>query len=262
MKPSETKDTPEMTVNYDSVAIAYNRRYELHEYAGIRSAILRLVEPTDQRCVLEVGCGTGKWLNVLAQFGCNVAGIDPSKEMRLRAPDAVRGEIREGVAEALPWVDASFDVVYCINALHHFASPERALREIARVLRPSGTLLSIGLDPHERRGRWFVYDFFPETLDLDLERFPPLSRRSTWLEAAGFSCIEARPVEHLQSSRSFDEMLRDGVIEQTYTSQLTALTAAEYAAGMRRIRETADRDHGFRFVSDLTLYATEARKSV
>jgi ubiquinone/menaquinone biosynthesis C-methylase UbiE len=50
--------------------------------------------------------------------------------------------------------------------------------EVRRVLRPGGRLMSIGLDPHEKRDRWFVYDFFPETLELDLNRFPAIARRS------------------------------------------------------------------------------------
>ena len=149
-----------------------------------------------------------------------------------------------------------------MNSFHHFAAPERALREAARVLRPGGKLLSIGMDPHEGRDRWFVYDFFPETLQFDLKRFPSLSRRSAWLEAAGFSGVAMRLVELLRSSRSFDELLRDGVLEQSYTSQLTALTPAEYSVGMLRVRETARRDSAFRFVSELTLYATEASKPV
>lgn len=251
-----------MTITYDAVAGAYNRRYELHDYSGIRSALLALVASTNNRRVLEVGCGTCKWLSLLAQSGCKVAGIDPSKQMLLRAPDAATGDLRQGVADALPWADASFDVVYCINAFHHFPAPERALHEAARVLRPGGRFLSIGMDPHERRDRWFVYDFFPEALQLDLKRFPSLSRRSAWLGAAGFSDIAVRSVEVLQSSRSFDDLLRDGVLEQTYTSQLTALTAAEYSAGLQRLRDTAERDVSFRFISDLTLYATEASKPV
>lgn len=249
-----------MPIDYDAVANAYNRRYELHDYPGIRSAMLGLVASANVRRVLELGCGTCQWLALLAQRGCTVAGIDPSQEMLLRAPDTAKGDLRQGVAEALPWADCSFDVVCCVNAFHHFAVPDRALREAARVLRPGGRFLSIGLDPHERRDRWFVYDFFPEALQLDLERFPSLSRRSAWLEAAGFSAIAVRPVERMQSSRSFEELLRDGVLEQSYTSQLTALNSAEYSAGLLRIRETAARDAAFRFVSDLTLYATEASK--
>lgn len=251
-----------MTVRYDAIANAYNRRYELHDYPGIRSALLGAVGSAEHRRVLEVGCGTCKWLAVLAQAGCEIAGIDPSKEMLRRAPQAANGDLREGVAEALPWSDDSFDVVFYINALHHFVEPELALREASRVLRPGGTLMSIGLDPHEEGDRWFVYDFFPETLQLDRTRFPSRTRRAAWIEAAGLTGIAVRPVELLRSSSSFDELLRAGALEQSYTSQLTALSADQYSAGMLRMRETAQRDGAFRFVSNLTLYATEATKPV
>jgi len=247
-------------VKYDAIADAYNRRYELHDYPGIRSAILEIVAMTDSPRVLEVGCGTGRWLHLLALAGCQIAGIDPSREMLLRVPFEARGDVRCGVAEALPWPKDCFDVVLYINALQHFTDPETALRETSRVLRPGGRFLSIGLDPHERRDRWFVYDFFPETLALDLERFPSRSRRAAWIEAAGLTNVIVRPVEFFRSSKSFKEAVRAGALEQSFTSQLTALSSAEYSAGMMRIRETAQRQNGFRLISDLVLYATEATK--
>jgi ubiquinone/menaquinone biosynthesis C-methylase UbiE len=68
-------------VNYDEVAREYDRRYELHDYPGIRLSIVTRIEGTRRPRVLEVGCGTGKWLRLLASVGCEVAGVDPSDEM-------------------------------------------------------------------------------------------------------------------------------------------------------------------------------------
>jgi ubiquinone/menaquinone biosynthesis C-methylase UbiE len=175
------------TVNYDEVAHRYDRRYELHEYAGIRAVLLAAVAGLETARILEVGCGTGKWLALLHSAGCSVAGLDPSAEMLRRASLLVPGDLRLGSAEALPWGEASFDVVFYVNAFHHFEKPAAALCESHRVLRSGGKIVSIGLDPHEGGGRWYVYTFFPSTLALDLARFPSRAQRTLWLREAGFT---------------------------------------------------------------------------
>ena len=248
-----------MAIDYDTVASAYDRRYVLHEYPGIRSEVLGAVEKSRAR-VLEVGCGTGKWLSELSSAGCDVAGIDPSAAMLDRATRAVRGDLRRGTAEALPWADATFDLVIFINAFHHFSDPRQALVEAFRVLQPEGKLLSIGMDPHEKSDRWWVYDFFPETLELDRRRYPSTVQRLAWLAAAGFRHPVVRVAERLTSTRSLPEALRDGVLARIYTSQLTALTDEQYAAGLKRLDDRHHDDGTLRLVADLTLYATEARK--
>ena len=247
-----------LSMNYDAVASRYDRRYDLHDYAGIRTA-LRSLAPPELR-VLELGCGSGHWLSELASLGCVVAGVDPSSQMLARAADAVRGDLRRGYAEDLEWSDETFDVVLAINALHHFATPVAALREAFRVLRRGGSFLSVGLDPHEHRDRWYVYDFFPATLPADLARFPPARAREEWLRSAGFVDVAVRPVERICSAHSLDHATTSGILDPSFTSQLTALTAAEYWAGMQRIHAAARALTGFRLTVDLVLYGTEARR--
>jgi ubiquinone/menaquinone biosynthesis C-methylase UbiE len=253
-------DRLQRTIDYDQIAPRYNRRYALHDYPGIRATILRAVADQNRPRVLEVGCGSGRWLRLLAAEGCEVAGLDRSEVMLRQAAAEVDCDLRLGSADALPWARTSFDLVLYINAFHHFEAPEAALRDALRVLRPGGKLLSVGLDPHERPGRWYVYDFFPETLQLDLARFPSRARRTSWLAAAGFEGVSVRVAERLQNLQSLDEAVRDGVLEHSFTSQLTAVTPAEYLAGLQRIRSAAEEKAAFRVEVDLTLYATEAHK--
>jgi SAM-dependent methyltransferase len=90
--------------------------------------------------VLDLGAGTGKLTRVLVALGHDVIAVEPSPEMIAQLRRALPGvEALEGAAERIPVPDGRFDVVTAGQAFHWF-EPERALPEIARVLRPGGTL--------------------------------------------------------------------------------------------------------------------------
>ena len=98
------------------------------------------------RDVLDLGCAGGFMAEALATRGAHVTGIDPAAE----AIDAARAHARAqglrigydvGVGEALPYADASFDAVVCVDVLEHVADLNRVLAEVARTLRPGGLFL-------------------------------------------------------------------------------------------------------------------------
>ena len=98
------------------------------------------------KAVLDLGCAGGFMAEAIAQRGANVTGIDPAAD----AVDAARRHaagaglsIRydTGVGEALPYPDASFDAVVCVDVLEHVSDLTRVLAEIARTLRPGGMFL-------------------------------------------------------------------------------------------------------------------------
>ncbi|MBD0329645.1 MAG: 3-demethylubiquinone-9 3-O-methyltransferase [Thermoleophilia bacterium] len=96
--------------------------------------------------MLDVGCGGGLLAEEFAERGARVTGVDPSTPslQAARAHAAERGldiAYHEGVGEALPFPDASFDAVYCCDVLEHVDEVGRTVREIARVLRPGGVFL-------------------------------------------------------------------------------------------------------------------------
>ncbi len=94
--------------------------------------------------VLDVGCGAGFLTNDLARDGLRVTGIDASGPSLAvaRAHDATGAvEYIEANAYALPFADASFDVVTCMDFLEHVEGPDLVILEAARVLRPGGVLI-------------------------------------------------------------------------------------------------------------------------
>lgn len=92
------------------------------------------------RRVLDLGAGTGKLTRLLVPTGADLVAVEPVAEMREAFAQAVPGvEVLDGSGEALPMAAGSVDVVVVAQAFHWF-EPQRALAEIARVLRPGGGL--------------------------------------------------------------------------------------------------------------------------
>jgi len=245
--------------HYDKVAERFNTRYELYEYAGTRDAVLNFLGsgPCD---VLEVGCGTGHWLEavrsaeaVALQRQRRLVGLEPSMPMLARASGLrVRGR-----AEQLPFPDGSFDRIFCVNALHHFTDRFAFFTEARRVLRPGGGVLTIGKDPHAERDDWWVYRYFPETRDIDRVRFAPVRILRGELARAGFAWAESFEADHIEVLQSAADAFAAGVIDPSFTSQLTVLTSDEFASGVQRIR-SADAEAGgaLQLLADFHLFAT------
>jgi SAM-dependent methyltransferase len=227
-------------VDYDTIAAQYEGRYERNDYSGIERALAAFVPGRglgDTPCVLEAGCGTGHWIRVFRKSGLHVVGLDPSQGMLTvaRRNDADARLVR-APAEALPCRPASVDRIFCVNALHHFRDPAAFFREARRVLVSGGGLLTIGLDPHTGRDRWWIYDYFPAALVEDRRRYLPAASIRELMQAAGFSACETRDVQHLPAQMTVSEAERRGFLDRTSTSQLMVIPDAEYEAGMDRIR--------------------------
>ena len=106
------------------------------------------LEPLDAgMVVLDVACGAAHAAEVAAPHVRQVVGIDLTPALltigadRLHAAGITNVLLQEGHAAALPFVDASFDLVFCRTALHHFPRPERCVTEMARVCRPGGRVV-------------------------------------------------------------------------------------------------------------------------
>lgn len=117
--------------------------------------------PTDGGHVLDVATGTGLVAELLLAQGHAVTGFDQSPGMLAvaRRRLAGRAELVEGSADALPFADASFDHLTFTYLLRYVDDEAATMRELARVVRPGGTvaMLEFGLPHGIRRPLWDLY---------------------------------------------------------------------------------------------------------
>jgi SAM-dependent methyltransferase len=108
----------------------------------LASFIKRIVESlnTPQPRILDVGCGTGANLEMLADFG-EAEGVDVSTEALEFCQTRGLDRVRQGEAEQLPYEDEAFDLVTGLDVVEHLDDDVTGLREMRRVLRPGGRAL-------------------------------------------------------------------------------------------------------------------------
>lgn len=132
--------------HFDAIAGEYDESLPAHVVEHyLRKRTRFVVDHCPLGSGLDVGCGTGVLAARLTQAGFAMTGLDPSSAMldvmRSRSPevDAVVGS-----GTALPFDDASFDLVMSVAVMHHIADPREVsatLAEMVRVTRPGGRVL-------------------------------------------------------------------------------------------------------------------------
>jgi len=136
---------------FDRIAPRYDRVNRLLTFGADmrwrRTVVRRLaIEPGER--VLDLACGTGDFLEIVAPAAREAVGLDFSGVMlahaRRRHPTAVA--LVQGDALKLPFADATFDAAVSGFALRNFASLGPAFRELARVLRPGGRIGILEVD--------------------------------------------------------------------------------------------------------------------
>jgi len=167
---------------------------------------------------LDIGCGTGALSEAILRdtAPAAVSGVDPSAGFIAYAREQVadvRVAFEVADAQTLPFVDDHFDAVVSGLALNFIPSPERALTEMVRVVRPGGTVAAYVWDyaGEMQLMRWFwdaVAALHSDGPDLDeAHRFPlcrpePLERL---FQAAGLKSVGVRSIDVPTVFRDFDD---------------------------------------------------------
>jgi SAM-dependent methyltransferase len=152
--------------------------------------MLRRVTDRPFKRALDVGCGEGRFCRMLKTAGIATTGIDPTPQLletaRRRDPS---GDYRFGRAERLNFEDASFDLVVTYLTLIDIPDFKAAVREMARVLKPGGSLLVANLTSFVSAGaeRGWVEDDQGQRLHFPVDRY--LEEFPFWLEWSGIRIV-------------------------------------------------------------------------
>jgi ubiquinone/menaquinone biosynthesis C-methylase UbiE len=193
--------------DYNQLADAYGHNRKLHSLA-----LNRLIEfgtLTTTSTVLEIGCGTGNYIRAIAaETGAMCQGVDPSREMlRIARHSNDSGQPEQGrehagttvtfvecAAERLPLPDGTFDLVFSVDVIHHIQRRDDAAREMFQVLKPGGVAVIVTESEDDIRHRTPQVMYFPNTIDVELQRYPTIGVIQRELADAGFTVADAIPV--------------------------------------------------------------------
>ncbi len=186
-------------VDYDRAAGQYAAHRQIHP--GVLAELCSRGRIGPRSAVLEVGCGTGNYIAACQRGdggrpGRGTWGLDPSPGMLAHArtrPEPVAWV--QGLAERLPFAPAQFDLVFSVDVIHHVAGKAAYHHQAARVLRPGGQLCTVTDSEEIIRRREILSGYFPDTVELELARYPRLAQLLTWMGEAGLTDWEVITVE-------------------------------------------------------------------
>ena len=178
---------------FEQIAPIWDEERSLHAAADtVEAAILDTIGDRSLGRVLDVGTGTGRMLQLLADRADRAVGLDSSHSMlsvaraNLERSGATDWELRQGDVHSPPLDAASFDLVVIHQVLHYLDDPSRALAQAARLVAPGGRLLVVDFAPHRHD---FLHAAAHRRLGFAHQQL------ADWFDQAGFDCPTITDVE-------------------------------------------------------------------
>jgi len=208
------------------------------------SKIIEYGEINEKSCVLDIGCGTGRFpLSISSLKKALICSLEPSISMLKKAVE--KDESRkilwvQGDGQKLPFKDNFFNCAYMTLVIHHIEGKELALKEIYRTLKKEGNCV-IMTNSHCRMKR-HILRYFPGVVPIDLKRFPTIPHLKSMMIKAGFRNVHYHEVSHDEELLSTDEYFDR--VRKKYISTLTLLSEEEFKRGIKIFEKKVREEYG------------------
>jgi ubiquinone/menaquinone biosynthesis C-methylase UbiE len=185
--------------------------------------------------ILDLGCGTGRFTAALGEaFACPVVGVEPSGAMLGvgMSQSEFNIEWKQGQAEDIPLENGVVDLVFMSQVFHHLIDPQKALREINRVLSSAGYLaIRNGTREYNAELKWL--EFFPEALEIENERTPSQQELRETVCGQSFELVSQCTIYQLFAT-SYDEYFEK--VSQRGLSALIVISDETFQSGLQRFQ--------------------------
>ena len=226
-------------MNYNDYAV---------KYAHTRWAVPWVLEPllreveylTENSTVIEIGCGTGNYIIALSNEipDRNYCGFDLSEEMlKVARSRSSAVEFIHGDAEVqFPFTSAHGELAFLVDVIHYIVNLNYFFSEAARILKPEGHLFIVTDSVDNIRNRSLT-KYFPEILDIELDRYPSLTLLHQNAEQAG---LELLGEELIEGTIDLDDAFISK-LEGKCSSAMRLISDEEHQRGVERVRRAQSR---------------------
>ena len=232
--PFDRRIIREVKVDYDKMAKLYTRFRRVHPVVLERF----LTDLSASSPVLEVGSGSGNYISTIRKMiGCECHGIEPSEAMLAEARKKDAETLwRKGSAESLPYRAGAFTLIFCVDVIHHVSDVPLFIAEMFRTLSPRGKVCIVTESEVDIRERKPLSVYFPETVELELARYPRNQHLKQIMRGVGLSAIAEKAAQFAYNLESADSY------EREVFSCLNLISEQAHARGISRMSK--DLRHG------------------
>ena len=235
-------------IDYNKISGHYTQhRQKVHP--GVLKELLSGSEYQNNSTVLEVGCGTANYIIAIQSLtGSRCWGIDPSEKMLSVARERSKKiDFKNGRGEQLDFSNDFFDFIFSVDVIHHVEGHLEYFQEAFRTLKPGNRICTVTDSEWTLSNRVPLATHFPETVEVELARYPRIHYLTGLMREAGFTDIQDSLVEfsfHMKDIQAF----RD----RAYSS-LHLISEEVFQRGIARLEDELDEKRYIQNISRYTL---------